>query len=61
MKQNGSTITAMANMNINRANRNIDRQPEPTSWNLFDRLKDNLVDEEIPVSLELVFTKKLSQ
>jgi hypothetical protein len=61
MKQNGRTITAMANMNINRANRNIDHQPEPTSWNLFDRLKDNLVDEEIPVSLELVFTKKLSQ
>ncbi|MDB5140795.1 MAG: hypothetical protein JWR12_2711 [Mucilaginibacter sp.] len=58
MKQNGSSITATANMNINRANWNINHQPDPTFWNPFDRLKDNLVDEEIPVSLELEFTKK---
>ncbi|WP_257670880.1 YceI family protein [Parapedobacter tibetensis] len=58
MKQNSSTITATANMSITRANWNINHQPEPTSWNIFGRLKDNLVDDEIPVSLELVFTKK---
>lgn len=58
MKQNGSTITATANMKITRANWNINYQPERTSWNPFSRLKDNLVDDEIPVSLELVFTKK---
>ncbi|MGK6352429.1 YceI family protein [Parapedobacter sp. DT-150] len=58
MKQNDSTITATANLNIARANWNINHQPKPTSWNIFDRLKDDLVDEEIPVSLELVFTKK---
>lgn len=58
MKQNGSTITATANMNISRANWNINHQADPTPWNIFDRLKDNLIDDEIPVSLELVFTKK---
>jgi len=58
MKQNGSTITATANMKITRANWNINHQPKSQSWSLFSRLKDNLVDDEIPVSLELVFTKK---
>jgi len=55
MKQNGSTITARANLNINRSNWNINHQPKPT-WNLFDRMKDNLTDDDIPISLELVFT-----
>ena len=58
MKQNGHTIIARANMNINRANWNIDHQPEAASWNPFDSLKDHLVDDDIPVSLELVFTKE---
>jgi polyisoprenoid-binding protein YceI len=58
MKQNGNTITARANINISRANWNINHQPEPASWNLFERLQDKLVDDDIPVSLELVFTKK---
>jgi hypothetical protein len=58
MNQNGSTITATANMKITRANWNINHQPKSQSWDLFGRLKDNLVDDEIPVSLELVFTKK---
>lgn len=55
MKQNGNTITATANMNISRANWNINHQP---SWNPFEHLQDKLVDDEIPISLELVFTKK---
>ena len=58
MKQNGSSITATATINITRANWNINHQPKSQSWNLFGRLKDNLVDDEIPVNLELVFTKK---
>jgi len=58
MKQNGNTITATANTSINRANWNINLQQEPKSWNPFDSLKDHLVDDEIPVSLELVFIKK---
>jgi hypothetical protein len=58
MKQNGSTITATASINISREKWNINLQRKPKSWNPFDSLKDNLVDDEIPVSLELVFTKK---
>lgn len=58
MKQNGSTITATADMNISRANWSINLQPKPKSWNLFDGVKDHLIDNDIPVSLELVFTKK---
>ncbi|TWJ00916.1 YceI-like domain-containing protein [Mucilaginibacter frigoritolerans] len=58
MKQNGSTITATANTNISRANWNINHQPQPTSWDFFARMKDNLVDDDISVSLELVFAKK---
>ncbi|MFC6100935.1 YceI family protein [Olivibacter domesticus] len=56
MKQNGSSITATANMNITRTSWNINH--EPTPWNILGRLKDNLVDEEIPVNLELIFRKK---
>jgi polyisoprenoid-binding protein YceI len=58
MKQNGSMITATANIKITRANWNINHQPKSQSWSLFSRLKDNLVDDEISVNLELVFTKK---
>jgi hypothetical protein len=56
MKQNGSTITATANTNISREKWNINHQPQPTSWDIVARLKDNLVDNDISVSLELVFT-----
>jgi polyisoprenoid-binding protein YceI len=54
MKQNGNTITATADINISRANWNIGK---PKSWNPFDSLKDKLVDDEILVNQELVFTK----
>ncbi|HEX8548560.1 MAG TPA: YceI family protein [Cytophagaceae bacterium] len=58
MKQNGSRITATANLNISRGNWNINHQPKPASWDILTRVKDNLVDDEVPVRLELVFTKK---
>ena len=58
MKQNGNTITATAHITISRANWKINRQQESTSWGFLDRVKDNLVDDEIPVRLELVFTRK---
>jgi len=56
MKQNGNTITATADINISRANWSINHQPQPTSWDFLARMKDNLVDNDISVSLELVFT-----
>jgi hypothetical protein len=56
MEQKGNTITARANLNISRSNWNINHQPKPTSWNVFNRMKDSLVDNDIPIRLELVFT-----
>ncbi len=58
MKQQGSVITATANLNINREDWKINLQQKPKSWNLLDSMKDQFVDDYIPVSLDLVFTKK---
>lgn len=57
MKQNGNTIIATANINISREKWNINHQPQPTPWDFVARIKDNLVDDEISVSLKLVFAK----
>jgi hypothetical protein len=58
MKQNGSRIVATAKTNISRTKWNINHQPEPTFLNPFKLLQDKLVDDDIQVNLELVFTKK---
>ncbi|HZG23517.1 MAG TPA: YceI family protein, partial [Chitinophagaceae bacterium] len=58
MNQQGNTITARAILNINRENWNINLQQEPKSWNIFDSMKGHLVDNDIPVTLDLVFTKQ---
>jgi YceI-like domain len=58
MKQNGNTITATAKTNISREKWNIDHQLQPTYLDFLARIQDNLVDDDIPVSLELVFIKK---
>lgn len=58
MKLNDGTFTATANMNINRKKWNINHQPQATPWDFIALVKDNFVDDEIPISLELVFTKK---
>jgi polyisoprenoid-binding protein YceI len=58
MNQNGNRVTATANTNISRQKWNINHQPQPASWDFFARMKDNLVDDDISVSLELVFEKK---
>jgi hypothetical protein len=58
MKQEGSTITATANTNISREKWHIKHQPDAASWDLFARMTDKLVDDDISVRLELVFTKK---
>jgi hypothetical protein len=58
MKQKGSTITAVANMNISRANWNINLQKKPDTWNPFNVVKNQLIENDIPISLQLVFTKK---
>ncbi|MDF2433019.1 MAG: hypothetical protein JWP44_2650, partial [Mucilaginibacter sp.] len=58
MKQNGNTIIATANTNISREKWNINHQPQPPLWGFVARMQDKLVDDDIPVNLELVFTKK---
>ena len=58
MKQNGNTITATAKTNISREKWTINHQSQPAPWDLLASIKDNLVDDDIPVSLELVFNKK---
>ena len=58
MKQNGNTIIATANTNISREKWNINHQQQPSPWDFVARMKDNLVDDDITVNLELVFTEK---
>jgi len=58
MKQNGNTITATAKTNISREKWTINHQSQPAPWDLLASIKDNLVDDDIPISLELVFNKK---
>lgn len=58
MKQKDNTITAKAHLSISRENWNINRKPEQKTWDFIYRIKDNLIDNDIPVRLDLVFTKK---
>lgn len=58
LKQNGSTITATANMNISLEKWNINHQTQPAPWDIVGLMKDKLVDDEIPIRLELMFIKK---
>ena len=51
------TITATASTYISRANWNIMHQPKAT-WNFFDRMKGNLINNDIPIRMELIFTNK---
>ena len=60
MKHSGKTIMATANVTISREKWNINHRPQPSPWDFVARMKDNLVDDDIAVNLELVFTEKLS-
>jgi YceI-like domain len=57
MKQHGDTIVATANTHISREKWNINYQPQSTSWDFLARMENNFVDDDILVSLELVFAK----
>ncbi len=58
MKQNGNALTATASTNISRSNWSISHPPASAAWNILDRLKDNLIANDIPITLNLVFNKK---
>jgi polyisoprenoid-binding protein YceI len=58
MKQQGNNLTAEANLTINREEWKINLQQKPKTFNMMDGIKSHFVDNVIPVSLDLVFTKK---
>lgn len=59
IKQNGNTLTANANLAIDRVKWGI-HQEKPTSITdqIFSGIKDKMIEDEIPIALHLVFTKK---
>ncbi|GAA4315506.1 YceI family protein [Mucilaginibacter gynuensis] len=57
IKGTGNTLTATAATQINRVKWRIDFQPKKGDWNLFAAIKDEMITENIDISLNLVFNK----
>lgn len=59
IKQKGNTLTADANLTIDRVKWGI-HQDKPTSATdqFFSAIKDKMIEDEIPIALKLVFVKK---
>jgi polyisoprenoid-binding protein YceI len=57
IKKNGNNINATAKLKIDRIKWNINHEPKPTSFNLFETLKDKMIADEIAITLQLFFTK----
>ncbi len=59
IKQGGNTLTAAANLTIDRVKWGI-HQEKPTSVadQFFSGIKDKMIEDEIPIALKLVFIKK---
>lgn len=51
----GNVVIANADLSIDRNNWNIRHQPKP--WGLLSNIKEELIPDEIPVSLRLVFSR----
>ncbi|RYG09749.1 MAG: YceI family protein, partial [Chitinophagaceae bacterium] len=61
LKQNGNTLSANANLTIDRAKWGIHQEKaESISDQFLAGIKDKMVADEIPIILRLVFTKKIS-
>ncbi len=59
IKQNGKNILANANLKIDRVQWGIHMESaESLSDQLFAGIKDKMIEDEIPIVLRLVFTKK---
>jgi polyisoprenoid-binding protein YceI len=59
IKQNGNTLTADANLTIDRVKWGIHQEnPTSVSDQLFSAIKDKMIEDEIPIALKLVFVKK---
>ena len=57
IKKNENTVNVIADLKIHRIKWNIGLRPQTNSWDLLSTLKDKLIDDEIKVSLNLVFNK----
>ncbi len=55
IKKTGNDIRATASFKIDRIKWNINHQPKPTTFNIFDIIKDKAMADEIPLSLDLWF------
>jgi len=55
IKKSGTVITATAELTIDRIKWNIKHQPK--SINLYSFVKDKMIADEIPLSLNLIFNK----
>ncbi|OOQ56540.1 YceI family protein [Mucilaginibacter pedocola] len=56
--KNGDTITAKADAGIDRSKWRIDFHEEKKGWDPVATLKDNLISNDIAVTLDLTFTKQ---
>ena len=57
IKKDGKTITAKANIKIDRSKWNIDLQQKPNSWDMYSNIQNKLIADEISISLDLVFNE----
>ena len=59
IKQNGNVLSASANLTIDRVKWGIHQEKaESLSDQFFARLKDKMIEDEIPIQLRLIFVKK---
>lgn len=54
IKKTGSTVTAKADLNVDRIKWNIHHRPK-NDWDFFATVKNQVIADEFPVSLDLVF------
>jgi polyisoprenoid-binding protein YceI len=57
IQKNENAVNVMADLKIHRLKWKIDLQPERNSWDLFSAVKESFINDEIQVSLNLVFNK----
>jgi polyisoprenoid-binding protein YceI len=57
IKKDGKTITAKADIKIDRSKWNIDMQQKPNSWDLYSNIQNKIIADEISISLDLVFNE----
>jgi polyisoprenoid-binding protein YceI len=57
IKKDGNIITIIAKLDIHRLKWNIDLQAQPKAWDFVAALKNQVIADEIQISLNLVFNQ----